>query len=290
MQVCETKKDIRVMRARFRVESASVGLVPTMGYLHDGHMELVRQARSACDRVIVTIFVNPTQFGPNEDLASYPSDLDRDIAMLRAEGVDAVLVPRPQEMYLADSETVIETTRLSRILIGRIRPGHFRGVTTIVAKLFNNCQPDYAYFGEKDYQQLQVIKRMARDLDMPVEIVGVPTVREADGLAMSSRNVLLTSENRIAATSLNRALSAAEKICAASPVTAQKLRKLIISSLEEESRASVQSVDIRDAESLAPLRGELEGPAVALLAGRFGGVLLIDQRVLTPHSTTLQKA
>ena len=153
MKICNTKKDIRAVREEYRAQGASVGLVPTMGYLHDGHLELVRQARARCDRVIATIFVNPTQFGPNEDLSSYPSDLERDFAMLRIEGVDAVFVPAPQDMYLLGSETVVETKRLSRILIGRIRPGHFQGVTTVVTKLFNICQPDYAYFGEKDYQQ-----------------------------------------------------------------------------------------------------------------------------------------
>lgn len=290
MKICNTKKDIRAVRDEYRAQRASVGLVPTMGYLHEGHLELVRQARAKCDRVIATIFVNPTQFGPNEDLSSYPSDLDRDIAMLRAEGVDAVFVPSPQDMYLLGSETVVETKRLSRILIGRIRPGHFQGVTTVVTKLFNICQPDFAYFGEKDYQQLQVIKRMVRDLDVPVEIKGVPTVREADGLAMSSRNVMLSPEDRIAAVSLSRTLTAAESICASRPVTAQNLSQLIRSSLEEETRASVQSVDIRDAETLAPIRGRVERSVVALLAVRFGSVLLIDQRILTPNPAHKQKA
>ncbi|MBL4874377.1 MAG: pantoate--beta-alanine ligase [Rhodobacteraceae bacterium] len=290
MKICNTKKDIRAVREEYRAQGASVGLVPTMGYLHDGHLELVRQARARCDRVIATIFVNPTQFGPNEDLSSYPSDLERDFAMLRIEGVDAVFVPAPQDMYLLGSETVVETKRLSRILIGRIRPGHFQGVTTVVTKLFNICQPDYAYFGEKDYQQLQVIKRMVRDLDVPVEIKGVPTVREADGLAMSSRNVMLTPQDRIAAVSLSRILTTAEEICGSHPVTAQNLSKLIRSSLEDEPCASVQSVDIRDAETLAPIRGRIDRSVVALLAVRFGAVLLIDQRILTPNPVHLQKA
>ena len=290
MKICNTKKDIRAVREEYRAQRASVGLVPTMGYLHDGHLELVRQARATCDRVIATIFINPTQFGPNEDLSSYPRDLERDLGMLRDEGVDAVFVPAPQDMYLLGSETVVETKRLSRILIGRIRPGHFQGVTTVVTKLFNICQPDVAYFGEKDYQQLQVIKRMVRDLDVPVEIKGVPTVREADGLAMSSRNMMLSPEDRIAAVSLSRTLTAAEGICASRLVTAQNLSQLIRSSLEEEPRASVQSVDIRDAETLAPMRGRIERSVVALLAVRFGSVLLIDQRILTPNPDHLQKA
>lgn len=289
MKICDTKTEIRAVRTEFRTHGVSVGLAPTMGYLHEGHLELVRRARAECDRVIATIFVNPTQFGPNEDLSSYPRDLDRDLAMLRAEGVDAVFVPSPQEMYVSGSDTVVETKRLSRILIGRIRPGHFQGVTTIVTKLFNICQPDYAYFGEKDYQQLQVIKRMVQDLDIPVEIHGVPTVREPDGLAMSSRNVMLTPENRVAAVSLSQTLTAAEKKCASGPTTAQNLNKLIKSSLEAVASASVQSVDIRDAETLTPVRGLIKRPVVALLAVRFGSVLLIDQRILTPNSTNSQK-
>ncbi|OUS05285.1 pantoate--beta-alanine ligase [Rhodobacterales bacterium 52_120_T64] len=290
MKVCNTKKEIRTVRDEFRAQGASVGLVPTMGYLHKGHIELVKQARATCDRVIATIFVNPTQFGPNEDLSSYPRDLERDFAMLQDEGVDAVFVPSPQDMYLLGSETVVETKRLSRILIGRIRPGHFQGVTTVVTKLFNICQPDYAYFGEKDYQQLQVIKRMVRDLDVPVEIKGVPTVREGDGLAMSSRNIMLTPEDRIAAVALSRALNAAEEMCVSQSVTARLLSNTIRSRLEEEPRADVQSVDIRDAETLTSIRGRIERSVVALIAVRFGSVLLIDQRVVTPSQVHLQKA
>ncbi|MBL4731502.1 MAG: pantoate--beta-alanine ligase [Rhizobiaceae bacterium] len=282
MQVCETKNEIFALQTKFRRDDASIGLVPTMGYLHDGHMELVRQARAACDRVIVSIFVNPTQFGENDDLSSYPQDIKKDIAMLEAAGVDAVFTPPRQEIYVADNETVVETTRLSRILIGRIRPGHFRGVTTIVAKLFNICQPDRAYFGEKDYQQLQVIRRMVQDMDIPVEIYGVPTVRESDGLAMSSRNVMLGKKDRRAAPVLSQALAAAEDACSGTNVTAQSLGKTIRSNLEAEPRAQIRSIDIRDAVTLAPIRGKITRPAVALLAVSFGPVLLIDQRMLTP--------
>jgi len=284
MQVYETKTEIFELQTKFRRDGASIGLVPTMGYLHDGHMELVRQARAACDRVIVTIFVNPAQFGEDEDLSSYPQDIKRDITMLETEGVDAVFTPPRQEIYAADNETIVETTRLSRILIGRIRPGHFRGVTTIVAKLFNICQPDRAYFGEKDYQQLQVIRRMVLDMDIPVEICGVPTVRESDGLAMSSRNVMLDKEDRRAAPVLSQALAAAEVACLSTSVTAQTLGKIIRSKLEAEPRAQIRSIDIRDAVTLAPIRGKITRPAVALLAVSFGAVLLIDQRTLTPMS------
>ncbi|MBL4598529.1 MAG: pantoate--beta-alanine ligase [Rhizobiaceae bacterium] len=284
MQICESKTKIFALQTNFRRDGASIGLVPTMGYLHDGHMELVRQARAACDRVIVTIFVNPAQFGENEDLSSYPADLERDLAMLETEGVDAVFTPPRSEIYAADNETIVETTRLSRILIGRLRPGHFRGVTTIVAKLFNICQPDRAYFGEKDYQQLQVIRRMVQDMDIPVEICGVPTVRESDGLAMSSRNVMLGKEDRLAAPVLSQALTAAEEACSNTNITSRTLDKIIRSKLESQPRAQIRSIDIRDAATLAAIRGIITRPAVALLAVSFGTVLLIDQRTLTPLS------
>lgn len=282
MQICKTKADIRALRATFRTEGGTVGLVTTMGYLHDGHIELVRQARVANERVIVTIFVNPTQFGANEDLSSYPADIERDLALLKAEGVDAVFTPSPDEMYVDGNQTIVETTKLSRVLIGKLRPGHFRGVTTIVTKLFNICQADRAYFGEKDYQQLMVINRMVADLDMPIEIIGVPTVREKDGLAMSSRNVRLSPEDRAAAPVLSQSLFEVAEACLTEPLSAHSLRKLIAARLNAEPLASVQSIDIRDAETLAPIRGVITRPAVALLAVRFGAVLLIDQHVLTP--------
>ena len=276
MHHAETKSEIRDLHAKWRRNGESIGLVPTMGFLHEGHLTLVRAARAANDRVIVTIFVNPTQFGPNEDLATYPRDMDRDLELLRAEGVDAVLAPSVDEMYDGQPETIVETTKLSRILMGRLRPGHYRGVATVVTKLFNINQPDRAYFGEKDYQQLCVIRRMVRDLDMPLKIVGVPTVREADGLAMSSRNVKLTTEDRAAAPVLNRALTLAENA-----PTIAKARKIIRDTIKAEPQADIKSIDIRDAESLARVSGKIDKPVVALLAVRFGNVLLIDQRVLT---------
>ncbi len=275
MQVYNTKTALRAAHAEWRKAEDSVGLVPTMGFLHAGHMALVAAARAANDRVIVTIFVNPTQFAAGEDLSSYPRDMDRDLAMLRAAGVDAVFAPSVDEMYAGVSETIVETTKLSRILMGRLRPGHYRGVATVVTKLFNICQPDHAYFGEKDYQQLCVIRRMVRDLDMPLEIVGVPIVRESDGLAMSSRNVRLTAADRAAAVVLNRALDSADGD------TAAKMRRNIRAVLDTEPRGKVESVDIRDAETLTAVRGKITRPVVALLAVRFGNVLLIDQRVLS---------
>jgi pantoate--beta-alanine ligase len=255
-----------------------------MGFLHAGHMALVAAARAwagADGFVVTTIFVNPTQFGPTEDLATYPRDPDRDLAMLRAAGVDAVFLPDAAEVYRPGAETIVETPRLSRILIGRIRPGHFRGVATVVTKLFNIVRPDAAFFGEKDYQQLAVIRRMTDDMDMDIEIHGVPTQRDADGLALSSRNVRLTPEDRAAAPILNAALTEAAAL-ARQGARAGRLRAWVRDTIAAEPRADVQSVDIRDAETLAPVAGPLTRPAVLLLAVRFGQVLLIDQRVVPP--------
>jgi pantoate--beta-alanine ligase len=285
MEVCTTRAAMRAVVAGARANARRVALVPTMGYLHAGHMALVSAARgwAGADGLVVTsIFVNPTQFGPNEDLATYPRDPGRDLAMLRAAGVDAVFLPEVAEVYRPGAETIVETPRLARMLIGRIRPGHFRGVATVVTKLFNIIRPDAAFFGEKDFQQLAVIRRMVDDLEMDIAIHGVPTQREADGLAMSSRNVRLTPEDRAAAPVLNAALTEAEDL-ARKGVTAGRLRSWVRDTLASEPRADVQSVDIRDAETLAPVSGQLRKPAVLLLAVRFGQVLLIDQRVVHPE-------
>lgn len=281
MLILTTKAQTRQTTAAWRAAGERVVLVPTMGYLHAGHMALVARARSEGDRVIASIFVNPTQFGPGEDLATYPRDPDRDLAMLRDAGADAVFMPDTAEVYAPGAQTIVETTELARILIGRIRPGHFRGVATVVTKLFNITQPDAACFGEKDYQQLCVIRQMVRDLDSPVRIIGVPTVREADGLAMSSRNVRLSPEDRAGAPVLSRALFAAAEM-ARTGITASRLRAWVAATIQAEPRADLQSADIRDAETLESLSGPLSGPAVILLAVRFGTVLLIDQHVVEP--------
>ena len=193
MKVIATIAELRAALKADRLKGKSIGLVPTMGYLHIGHMSLVRHSKNACDVTVVSIFVNPTQFGPNEDLSSYPRDMAGDLAKLEAEGVDYVFTPDVAEIYRQGANTIVDNPVLSRILIGKIRPGHFRGVTTVVTKLFNIVQPDHAFFGEKDYQQLTIVRRMVADLDMPIEITGVATVREDDGLACSSRNAMLTA-------------------------------------------------------------------------------------------------
>lgn len=281
MLVCPTKAEIRALVAGYRRGRRSLSLVPTMGYLHEGHLSLVRLAKQRADRVIVSVFVNPTQFGPNEDLDTYPRDPDRDLALLQAEGVDGVFMPTAAEMYGGMGNTHVEVPELSGTLQGALRPGHFRGVATVVAKLLNLIQPDIAVFGEKDYQQLILIRQMVRDLDMPVDILGHPTVREADGVAMSSRNVRLSDEHRADAPVLNKALSAAEEAARDGPVVSDLL-DLVRSTLATAESAKVESADIRDAATLAELDGRLERPAVVLLAVRFGGVLLIDQRVVGP--------
>ena len=281
MKICHTKDCIRALSDAWRKGGESIALVPTMGYLHAGHMALVERARALGDRVVVWIFVNPAQFGDPEDLAKYPRDAERDLAMLRAAGVDAAFLPDVGEIYPEGDETIVETTRLADILHGRVRPGHFRGVTTVVTKFFNIIRPDYALFGEKDYQQLQVIRRMVRDLFMDVEIVGVATVRDADGLALSSRNMRLSPEDRAAALVLSRSLARAEEM-AREGATIEALEAAIRAMIEAEPRATLRGLDIVHPESLAPLEGALEAPAAILLSAEFGGILLIDQRVVSP--------
>ncbi len=286
MQVITTKAQMRAQTALWRGEGARIALVPTMGYLHEGHLALVARAKAEAGqggalRVVVSIFVNPTQFGPNEDFSTYPRDSARDLALLREAGVDAVFLPEVAEIYPAGAQTIVETTQLARVLIGKLRPGHFRGVATVVTKLFHIVQPDFACFGEKDYQQLCVIRQMVRDLDMPVAIIGVPTQRAADGLALSSRNVRLSPEDRAAAVVLSRALFAAEAMVKTQPgVPVTRVLRGVRAVLAAEPRALVQAVDMRDAATLARVSGPLHKPVVVLLAVRFGAVLLIDQRVL----------
>lgn len=281
MEICRKKELLRAQVATWRNANESIGLVPTMGYLHEGHLTLVRAAKETCDRVIVTIFVNPTQFGEAADLDAYPRDEARDFALLEAEGVDAVFCPSVDEMYPANPQTTVVTERLEKMLMGALRPGHYKGVCTVVTKLFNISQADRAFFGEKDYQQLLVIKTMVRDLDIPIEINGVPTVREVDGLAMSSRNVRLTPEDRKAALILNKALAFADYEVSDGR-SAQELEEAVRAFIAKEPRAQIESVDVRDAATLEEVTGQITAPVVILLAARFGDVLLIDQRVADP--------
>lgn len=250
-----------------------------MGYLHDGHMALVHAARAECDHVVASIFVNPTQFGSAEDLENYPRNMDRDLDMLRDAGVAAVFTPTPDIMYHPDAQTIVETTDLAGKLMGALRPGHFRGVATVVTKLFNLFQPDRAYFGEKDYQQLAVIRTMVRDLDIPVTVRGIPTVRETDGLAMSSRNARLSPDARAAAPILHASFDVARQMLTQN-ANAADVERAVRDFIAAEPLARVETVDIRDAISLEQISGPATADTVVLLAVTFDPVLLIDQCVI----------
>lgn len=288
MQLFERIAPLRAALKAHRLVGETIGVVPTMGYLHAGHLKLVERAVAENDRVVVTIFVNPTQFGPNEDLDAYPRDIESDLAQLADFPVDYVFAPPVDEMYGRPMQAFVDLKPLGDILIGELRPGHFRGVATVVTKLFNIVQPDRAYFGEKDYQQLTIIRRMVADLEMPIEIVAVPTVRETDGLALSSRNVRLSSEDRAVATVVASALDEGEKVVAGGerdPATVLSAVRVII---EAEPRADLQSLDLRDAVTLDAVDRIGDRPVVLLVTARFGEVLLIDQRVAAQKSRSAQ--
>lgn len=267
------------MRTARRALPAPLGFVPTMGYLHAGHVSLVQTARAECVSVVASIFVNPTQFGPNEDLAKYPRDLPRDLAMLDAAGVDLVWTPTVEVMYPPGFQTWVEVDGLTRQLEGEVRPGHFRGVTTVVAKLFNAVGPDKAYFGQKDAQQAAVIRRMTKDLDFPIEIIVCPTLREADGLAMSSRNIYLNSEERQAATVLFRALNAAKAAYDSGEHGAEILCALVRKTVAAEPLARLQYVSCADYDTLEELE-TLHGKALLSMAVLMGKTRLIDNFVI----------
>ncbi len=276
MQRVITKSEL----ARARKTLAGVfGLVPTMGALHRGHLSLVSRARNECDHVGVSIFVNPAQFGPGEDFHSYPRNLDRDLEMLREAGTDLVWTPSEEVIYPPDFQTWVSVERLGAPLEGKARPGHFRGVATIVAKLFNSFLPQRAYFGQKDAQQVAVIRRMAADLDFQVEIVVCPTVRESDGLAMSSRNRYLSREERNAATVLYRALVAAKVRIDAGARMGEEIRSAMRAVLRSEPLAHEEYVSIADPDTLAELN-EIQDRALLSLAVRVGGTRLIDNVIV----------
>src|SRR5512143_723122 len=272
MRTVTTLPDLRSARLSL---DGTVGLVPTMGYLHEGHLSLVRRAREECDHVVVSIFVNPTQFGPKEDLSKYPRDLDRDLSLLEALGVDLVWAPSVEVMYPPGYQTWVEVERIALPLEGAMRPGHFRGVATVVAKLFTGVQPHKAYFGQKDAQQAAVIRQMTRDLNFPIEIVVCPIVREPDGLAMSSRNVYLDVEERKAATVLYRSLSAAKNAYENGEREAEKLRQIMRDVLAIEPMAQVQYVSCADYDTLEELE-RVTGKALLSMAVFMGKTRLID--------------
>lgn len=279
MIVERSPDEMQATALEWRGQGLSVGLVPTMGFLHEGHLSLVRIARSRADRVVVSLFVNPTQFGPSEDYQRYPRDEVRDLELCREAGVDVVFVPAADSMYAPDRSVSVVENRLSKGLCGASRPGHFDGVLTVVAKLFLLCQPTVAVFGEKDAQQLRVIRRMARDFNFPVEIVGGPLIRESDGVAMSSRNQLLSVEERAQATGLHQALLSIQGAFAAGERRTQILREIALKVLENYALAKLDYLAFVDDQSLDPVQ-EISEPTLVALAVHFPSARLIDNLVL----------
>jgi pantoate--beta-alanine ligase len=270
----EARRAVRHARAR----GEDIGFVPTMGALHEGHLSLVRAAKHRCRAVVVSIFVNPAQFGPNEDFSKYPRTLENDSAQLAREGVDILFTPSTDEMYEPSPAVWVDVEGLSDRNEGRVRPGHFRGVATVVAKLFNIVQPDVAFFGEKDAAQLAVIRRMVRELRYPVEVVGCPIVREADGLAMSSRNVYLSADERKQAAVLSRALRAAEEAFRRGTSDGNTLATTVRQELSTEP-VSIDYVEVLDPVNLLPVE-TIKAPTLLAIAARVGGTRLIDNVVL----------
>jgi len=278
--VLSTKAEVRRWVEAARAGGRSVGLVPTMGYLHEGHLSLARRAQAENDLVLMSIFVNPAQFAPHEDFERYPRDLDRDLALAADAGVDAVFHPPAEEMYAPGHATWVDFDEaLTAGLCGASRPGHFRGVATVVTKLFTICRPHRAYFGQKDAQQAVLVRRMTRDLDLDVAVVVCPIVREADGLAMSSRNVYLTPEERAQAPALRLSLTAAEAAAAAGERDAAALRAIVEAALAKTPLARVDYVEVVSTDDLQPVE-RLEGEALLALAVWFGRTRLLDNVVL----------
>jgi pantoate--beta-alanine ligase len=278
MQILRTIEDMRT-KWRSAKTGKQMGFVPTMGALHEGHLSLVRAAKSKCDIVAASIFVNPTQFGPKEDFAKYPRTFERDCELLKNEGVDFLFAPSAEEMYPKEAVTWVTVEGLSDKLCGRSRPGHFRGVTTVVSKLFHILEPDVAFFGQKDAVQLVLIRRMVRDLNMPVEIVGCPIVRDADGLAMSSRNAYLSAEERKSATVLNRTLKEIRQRFDQGERSSARLLSAGMEIFQQETGARLDYLEIVDPETLDPLSA-VQGNALVALAAYVGTTRLIDNLTL----------
>ncbi len=283
--VLREPRAVRELMANWHRQGVSVALVPTMCFLHGGHAALIREARSRADVVAVSLFVNPAQFGPQEDLARYPRDFEKDLALCTEAGVGLIYAPTASAVYPQDFQTWVQVTEVSQGLCAAARPQHFRGVATVVAKLFGLFRPRTAVFGEKDYQQLRLVFQLNADLELGVEIVAVPTVREPDGLAISSRNVFLTPEERYRAGSLSRGLFAAQDAAAKGLSNVAELRALIVNVLES-AEANIEYVEIRNAQSLEPISSLSKLPARALVAARFGTTRLIDNVAL--HGGTMR--
>jgi pantoate--beta-alanine ligase len=281
MRVIERVDEMRQWAEAERRAGRRIVLVPTMGALHEGHLSLVREGKKKGDRLVVSLFVNSAQFAPNEDLAAYPRDFERDREMLEKEKVDILFHPAAAEMYPEGYQTYVNVEKLGPLLCGEFRPGHFRGIATVVAKLFNIVRPHAAIFGEKDYQQLQVIRRMAKDLNFDVDVMGYPTVRENDGLAMSSRNVYLNRQERAAALSLSRSLKQAESLVRHGERETKRIVAAVRAEIEEEPLARIEYARVCDTETLEEV-ATVEGAAVLALAVRVGKARLIDNTTLKP--------
>ena len=279
MRICETVATMRAECASLRFGGRRLGLVPTMGALHEGHLSLLRAARAQCEVVAASIFVNPTQFGPNEDLAKYPRPFERDCELMRAEGVELLFAPAVEEMYPQGAVTYVQVDGLSERLDGRSRPGHFRGVATVVSKLFHIVQPDVAFFGQKDAAQVAVIRTMVRDLLLPVEVVACPIVREADGLAMSSRNVYLSAEQRRKALALYHSLGRVQELYEGGETSSETLIRVGVEEFSREDGVRLDFLEIVDPLDLTALDYAMPGALVAV-AGYLGGTRLIDNLVL----------
>ncbi|HAU31882.1 MAG: Pantothenate synthetase [Desulfotomaculum sp. 46_296] len=281
MLIHQTVEEIRQTVKKARSQGLTIGFVPTMGYFHEGHLVLMREAKRLCDFVIVSIFVNPMQFGPQEDFARYPRDLERDLDLAGKAQVDAVFSPTTEEMYPAGFSTAVEVEGITESLCGHSRPGHFKGVATVVTMLFNIVSPDKAFFGQKDAQQALVIKRMVRDLQMPLEIVVVPTVREDDGLAMSSRNIFLNPAERKASLCLKKSMETAGQMVAGGEFEVSKILSAVREIITNEPLALIDYVEILSLPDLKPV-ANLSGPVLLAMAVRFGKTRLIDNTVLCP--------
>ena len=276
MKTVDTIREMQTIRKQI---SGSIGFVPTMGYLHEGHLELVRRARAENDIAIVSIFVNPTQFGPKEDFEKYPRDTERDLSLLRSVGTDYVFMPAAVDMYPPGFNSWVVVEGVTVHLEGAARPGHFRGVATVVAKLFNIVQPDRAYFGQKDAQQCVVIKKMVKDLAMPLDIVIVPTVREPDGLAMSSRNVYLTAEMRRQAPVLHQSLKLAQKLWESGEKDAAAIKREMTQLIQKQPLGIIEYISIADADTLEEIE-ILRAPVLISMVVRFGKTRLLDNIIL----------
>ena len=283
MKCVATINEVRKQVTAWRKEGLSIGFVPTMGYLHEGHQSLIAKAVAENDRVVVSIFVNPMQFGPSEDLSTYPRDLERDQLLCKQTGAHLIFHPTPEEMYLPNFCSFVDMDGLTKGLCGKTRPIHFRGVCTVVTKLFHIVLPDRAYFGEKDAQQLAVIKQMVRDLNMPIEIIGCPIVRESDGLAKSSRNTYLSPDERKAALVLSQSLNKAKEYCLQGEQNSQCIKEIICQYIEKEPLARIDYVEVVDALTLEPVT-TIQKDVLVAIAVYIGKTRLIDNFTYTPNN------